>query len=74
MDNTKYSDYGQMMTGFSSGNERSFYGHWKNPEYQEFDMVDNMSEEEYQAYLKNKSEEEQETKLNSEDYDDSLPF
>jgi len=38
MDRTKYSDYGRMMTGFSSGNERSFYGHWKNPEYQEQEM------------------------------------
>jgi hypothetical protein len=74
MDITKYSDYGQMMTGFSSGNEESFYGHWTNPEYQEQEMFANMSEEEYQDYLKKQSEEKQETKLDSENFDDSLPF
>jgi len=74
MDRTKYSDYGQMMTGFSSGNERNFYRHWTNPEYQEQEMFANMSEEEYQAYLKKQSEKKQETKLDSENFDDSLPF
>ena len=74
MDRTKHSDYGRMMTGFDTGTERSFYGHWTNPEYQEQEMFVNMSEDEYQAYLKKQSEKKQETKLDSENFDDSLPF
>ena len=74
MDRTKYSDYGRMMTGFDSGNDRSFYGHWSNPEYQENEMLANMSEEECQAYLKKKNEKNQETKLDSGSFDDPLPF
>lgn len=74
MDRTKYSDYGRMMTGFDSGNDRSFYGHWSNPEYQENEYVANIGEEEYRDYLKKQGEKKQETKLNSENLDDSLPF
>lgn len=33
-DPTAYNQYGIMMTGFSSGNEHSTFGHWTNPEYQ----------------------------------------
>lgn len=29
----KYNSYGRQQTGFDSETERSFYGHWKNPEY-----------------------------------------
>lgn len=74
MDNTKHSDYGRMMTGFDTGTERSFYGHWSNPEYQENEMLANMSETEYQAYEKRQSDKQHETKLDSENFEDSLPF
>lgn len=32
-DPTTYSNYGQMKTGFVTGNEHSLFGHWSNPEY-----------------------------------------
>lgn len=32
-DPTTYSNYGQIMTGFVTGNEQSLFGHWSNPEY-----------------------------------------
>ena len=32
-DPTTYSNYGQMMTGFVTGNEHRLFGHWSNPEY-----------------------------------------
>ena len=35
-DPTTYSNYGQMMTGFVTGNEHRLFGHWSNPEYAQF--------------------------------------
>jgi hypothetical protein len=66
---TEYDEYGKMMTGFDSANERAFFGHWQNPEYQENELIMNMSEQEFEEYLNG---------LNSNDDDQvtdySLPF
>ncbi len=62
------------MTGFDTGTERSFYGHSSNPEYQENEILTNMSEEEYQVYLKKQSDKKQKTKSDINNFDDSLPF
>lgn len=62
----KYSNYRQMMTGFENSIDHGFYRHWSNPEYQEQECLCNMTEEEYELYIKQK-----EDKSNNEEY---LPF
>lgn len=70
----KYSDYGRMMTGFDNSSDHAFYGHHGNPEYQQNQQLESMSEEEYNEYMKKQSEKEQKQKQIGEELDDSMPF
>jgi len=58
-----YNLYGRQQTGFDNSIDRSFYGHWRNPEYQEMCQDVELSERE-----------SQERNDNSNSADDSLPF
>lgn len=71
MDRFKYNNYGQMMTGFDNSIDRSLYGHWRNTEYQEYQQLANMTDEEYQLYLKKQN---QKVEYKPNDIDDDLPF
>jgi len=74
VDMEKYSDFGRMMTGFDNSSDHAFYGHHSNPEYQQNQQMEGMSEEEYKEYTKKQSEKEQEQKQIGEEIDESMPF